>query len=154
MSVKTTLDEIEELLASAWRIPMTNGKCAVATEEIRILLDEIRVLLPKELKKSEFIIAERNNIMLDAKQNAKSIVDNAKKQAQSLISKEEIIKQAKKQASKVLLNAQMQANELRKRTHKYIMELLGKVELDLTRNSQNFKTAFNEIKNLIKKNQP
>ena len=153
MSVKTTLDEIEELLASAWRIPMTNGKCAVSTEEIRMLLDEIRVLLPKELKKSEFIIAERNNIMLDAKQNAKTIVDNAKKQAQHILSEDEIIKQAKKQASQIIVNAQIQTSELRKRTYKYITDLCGKVEVALTKNSQNSKTAFNEIKNLIKKNQ-
>ena len=53
MSVKTTLDEIEELLAGAWRIPMTNGKCAVATEEIRALIDEIRISLPKEIKQSK-----------------------------------------------------------------------------------------------------
>ena len=151
MSVKTTLDEIEELLAAAWKIPMTNGKCAVATEEIRTLIDEIRLSLPKELKQSQLIVSDRNNILLDAKQNAKNIVDAAKKQAQHLLEEEEIIKQARKQASKILMNARVQANELQKKTNKYVMELLGKVELELNRNSQSFKTAFNEIKNIIKK---
>ena len=152
MSIKTTLDEIEEILAAAWRIPMTNGKCAVATEEIRTLLDEIRVSLPKELKQSKLIVSDRNNILLDAKQNAKTIVENAQKQAQRLIEKEEIMKQAKRQASKILMNAQIQASELRKKTNKYVIDFLSKIELELNKNSQNFKTAFNEIKNIIKKN--
>ncbi len=152
MSVKTTLDEIEEILSSAWRIPMTNGKCAVSTEEIRILIDEIRVALPKELKQSKLIVEDRNNILLDAKQNAKNIVENAKKQAQHLVEEESILKEAKKQAAKILMTAKIQASELRKKTNKYMMDLLTKVELELTKNSQNFKNSFSEIKNIIKKN--
>lgn len=152
MSVKTTLDEIEELLAGAWRIPMTNGKCAISTEELRVLIDEIRVALPKELKQSKLIVEDRNNILLDAKQNAKTIIENAKKQAQHMIDEEEIKKQAKKQASQIILNAKIQAAQLRKNTNTYVMDLLSKLEIELNKSSQNFKNSFNEIKKIIKKN--
>lgn len=152
MSVKTTLDEIEELLASAWRIPMTNGRCAVSAEEIRALIDEVRISLPKEIKQSKLIVEDRNNILLDAKQNAKTIIENAQRQAKHLIEEEEIKKQAKKQAAQIILNARTQAAQLRKTTNKYVMELLSKIDITLNQNIQNFKNAFNEIKNIIKKN--
>lgn len=152
MSIRTILDEIEEILARAWRLPLTNGKCIVATEAILELINEIRLALPKEIKQSKMIVEDRNNILLDAKQNAKAIVDSAKSQAQHMMNEEEIIKQAKKQASKILMNSKIQASELRKKTNKYVMSLLSKVENELSKNSQNFKNSYAEIKSIIEKN--
>ena len=88
---------------------------------------------------------------MDAKQNAKLIVENAKKQASHIINEEEIKKQAKKQASQIILNAKIQAAQLRKNTNKYVMDLLSKIEIELNKSTQNIKNAFNEIKNIIKK---
>ncbi len=151
MNIRTILDEIEEILARAWRLPLTNGKCIVATEAILELINEIRLALPKEIKQSKMIVEDRNNILLDAKQSAKAIVDSAKNQAQHMLNEEEIVKQAKKQASKILMNAKIQASELRKKTNKYVMSLLSKFENELSKNSQNFKNSYNEIKSIIDK---
>ena len=68
MSVNDALDEIEKIIASAWRIPMTKGKCAVSVEELQILIDDVRLSLPKEIKQAKIIVENRNDILSDARQ--------------------------------------------------------------------------------------
>lgn len=152
MSVNDALDEIEKIIASAWRIPMTKGKCAVSVEELQILIDDVRLALPKEIKQAKIIVENRNDILSDARQEAKNIINNAKKQAQYMMDETTIVKLAKRKASSLISSAKYKTNEMRQKTNTYVEELITNLDRVISLTSKNFKNSANDIKEIIKKN--
>ena len=152
MTVNDILDTLEDLIDCAWKIPMTNGKCAVSTDEIQNLIDDMRLALPKEIKQSKMIVKDRADILSDAKKEAKNIVDEAKKRAGILVSDSEITKQAQQQAIQTLAQARTQAKELRETANKYVENMLESIENIILTSAQNFKNSHAQIKKIIKSN--
>ena len=151
MTVNSLLDKIENIIAGAWRIPMTKGKCAVSAQEIQNLIDDIRIALPKEIKQAKIIVEDRNNILTDARQEAKNIINNAQKQARYIVSETHIVKQSKKTASKMLTEARHKTNNMRQYTNEYIENVIDNLEKVLQTTLKNFRTNVKETKQVIKK---
>ena len=40
------LDALEDLMDNSWSLPLTGGKCAVDVEQVRDILEEIRLNMP------------------------------------------------------------------------------------------------------------
>ncbi len=154
MNINSLLDKLENIIAGAWRIPMTKGKCAVSAQEIQNLIDDIRLALPKEIKQAKIIVEDRNNILNDARQEAKNIVASAQKQAKYIISETYIVKQSKRTASKMLLEAKHKTNDMRQNTNDYVESLIDNLEKALQLTLKNFRTTVRETKQVIKKNKP
>ncbi len=152
MTVNDILDTLEHLIDCAWRIPMTNGKCAISTDEIQNLVNDIRLTLPKEIKQSKMIVEDRKDILSDAKLEAKNIISDAEKRANKMISENEITKQAQQKASQIISQARTQSKELRKMTNEYVENLLNNMENVISNSAQNLKNAHVEIKKIIKSN--
>lgn len=152
MTVNDILDTLEDLIDSAWKIPMTNGKSAVSTDEIQNLIDDMRLALPKEIKQSKMIVKDRKDILSDAKKEAENIVDEAKKRASILVRDSEITKQAQQQAIQTLAQARTQAKELRETANKYVENMLESIETIILTSAQNFKNSHAQIKKIIKSN--
>ena len=151
MSVNSLLDKLENIIAGAWRIPMTKGRCAIPTKEVQELIDDIRLSLPKEIKESKIIIETRNNILQDAREEAKNIVSNAKKRANYAISETNIVKQSKKTANEMILEARSKTKEMLKKTNSYVENLISELEKVINTTTKNLKVSANEIKQIIKK---
>ena len=151
MSVNSLLDKLENIIAGAWRIPMTKGRCAIPTKEVQELIDDIRLNLPKEIKESKIIIETRNNILQNAREEAKNIVSNAKERANYTISKTNIVRQSKKTANEMILEARSKTKEMLKKTNSYVENLISELEKVINTTTKNFKVSANEIKQIIKK---
>lgn len=154
MNVNSLLDKLENIIAGAWRIPMTKGKCAVSAQEIQNLIDDIRLALPKEIKQAKIIVEDRNNILNDARQEAKNIIGSAQKQARYIISETNIVKQSKRTATKMLLEAKHKTNDMRQNTNEYVESLIDNLEKALQLTLKNFRTTVRETKQVIKKSKP
>lgn len=154
MNVNSLLDKLENIIAGAWRIPMTKGKCAVSAQEIQNLIDDIRLALPKEIKQAKIIVEDRNNILNDARQEAKNIIGSAQKQARYIISETHIVKQSKRTATKMLLEAKHKTNDMRQNTNEYVESLIDNLEKALQLTLKNFRTTVRETKQVIKKSKP
>ncbi len=152
MNVNSLLDKLENIIAGAWRIPMTKGKCAVSAQEIQNLLDDIRLALPKEIKQAKIIIEDRNNILNEAREKSKNMVANATKQANYIISETNIVRESKRTASKMLIEAKHKTNDMRQNTNDYIENLIDNLEKALQLTLKNFRTTVRETKQVIKKN--
>ena len=152
MTINDILDTLEDLIDCAWKIPMTNGKCAVSADEIQNLIDNIRLALPKEIKQSKMIVKDRKDILSDAKKEAENIISDAQKRAKTLVSDSEITKQAQQQAIQTLSQARTQAKELRETANKYVENMLSSIENIILNSAQSFKNSHAEIKKIIKSN--
>lgn len=146
MSVDVFFDEIDELLEKSWTMPLSGGKVVVDLKKLSYLVDKIKVSLPNEIKQAKLIVADRTDIIEDAKAEADGIVNEAEKKAQIMLDQNEIVKQAKAQASDIILNAQTKAKEIRTSTNDYIDDIFKKADEALTANLVDFRKARKSFK--------
>lgn len=104
MIVYERLASIEKLLEEAKRLPLSS-KVMVDADEMGLLLKEIKVSLPEELKQARWISEERKKIITDAHVEADDIIT----EAQDKIDEHELVKLAKEKADALTSKAEEEA---------------------------------------------
>ena len=128
MTVDELLEEIDDLIDKAMRIPLSGGKCMVDAEKIREIVDDIRLHLPGEFKQARAIVSDRADIISDAKREAESIVRASEEKARILISQEEVTKQAQQKARDLLSQSQQKSQAMRRGASDFAEDVLRKSE--------------------------
>lgn len=132
MRVEEILEELEESVKDAWSLPLTGGKGFINVERVSELISEIRDELPNELRQAKAIIADRSQIIAEAKEEAETIVASAEKKAKFMVERDEIVKQAQKKSEEVLMEAKIKSREMKQVTNEYIDELIKRTDETLT----------------------
>lgn len=139
MAIDKYLDRIDDLLEEAWNLPLMGNKRMLDVQKIRDLLDEIRRDLPDEIKGAKAIVSDREEIINDAKAEAKDIIKRAENRAKQLLSDEEIVKTAKAKATEMLGETQARTKEMERAAIDFSENSLKKSEDALL-------IALNEVK--------
>mgnify|MGYP000332870802 FL=1 len=130
MTVNKILEEIENLLVNAGRVPFTN-KCIIEEDDLAQLLDELRDALPQEIMEAKRIINERQRILEEAQQEARKIVEQAQTYISRLTDENVINKQAQEQAAEIVARAAREARELEYSANKYADDVFKYLEENL-----------------------
>lgn len=128
ISTDELLEQMDELLDSATAVPLRPGKVIVSADELRKLIDDIRLHLPQEIRQARAIVAERNDIVADARRDAESITRKAEERARALINKEDILRRAQIAATETKAQAQTQAREIKKASTEYAEGIMRSAE--------------------------
>lgn len=128
MKIEELLDQIDDMVDKAMNIPLTGGKCLIDADKLRDALDGIRANLPVEVRQAKAIVADRSDIIADAKKQAEDIVRKSEERARALIAEEEVTKQAQAQAAEMLNQAQLKAREMRKGAMDFAEDVLQRTE--------------------------
>ena len=64
--VLALLDELEELLENASKVPFSD-KAIVASEDVIGIIDDIRTSLPKDIQQAKWVKDEQDRILSEAK---------------------------------------------------------------------------------------
>ncbi len=147
MTIETILDNIDEILEKSWGVPLSGGKCVVDAEKIRDLIDEVRLNLPSDLKQAKAVVADRNKIILDARNEAESIIKRAEERAKVLVSEEEVVRVANEKAAETLNLAQTKSKEMRQAAFDFSEDMLLKIEKAATECLGSIKETRQALKN-------
>ena len=109
--IEDIIDEIEAYIDDCKPSAFSTNKIVVNRDELESLLQELRTKTPDEIKKYQRMIANREQILADAKQKADQIISQAQVQTNELVSEHQIMQQAYAQANEVILIAQKNAQE-------------------------------------------
>lgn len=120
--IEDIINELYEYVESA-KTNITQSKIVVQREDIFGYLDELRLGIPDEIKRCQKIIANRENIINKANDDAKVIIEEAnlkatqiedegRERAQQLVEETEIMRNAYDQANKMVQNAKKQAEKI------------------------------------------
>lgn len=85
MSIESLLDQIEDILEAGSKVPLSS-KVGVDAKAIRTAIEDIRLSLPNEVTQARAIVADRNNILVKAKNEAVAAVTSAQEKSRALIS--------------------------------------------------------------------
>jgi len=127
MNVMGLLDYLQEEVEDAAKVPFTEN-CMIDRQKMLNIIQDIRVTLPNELMKAETIRNQRNQILEDAEQEARSIIDEAEQRAAQMVEENAITQEAYDKAQQILDSAQVGAEEVRNSANTYVEEILADLE--------------------------
>ena len=128
MNIDDILEQLDDMLDTAWAMPLSGGKVVVDGERVRDLLDSIRANLPSEIRQARAIVKDRGDIVDTAKKEAESIIRNAEERRNQILSHEEIVVQAQEKANEIHAQTQKRAREMRRSAQEYTDDILRRTE--------------------------
>ena len=109
--IEEIIDEIEAYIDDCKPAAFSTNKIVVNKDDLESLMQELRSKTPEEIRKYQRMIANREQILADAKAKAEDIISKAQIQTDELISENAIMQAAYAQANEVVLIAQKTAQE-------------------------------------------
>jgi len=130
--MQTLIDELENLLNSALRMPV-GGKLLMDEAALRHLVEEMRAALPDELRVGQRIAGERDRILADARAQARRIIEDAQHQANAKVDEQGVVQAARQRAREIQAEAEKTATSLRAETDQYVLNQFSALESRLIR---------------------
>ena len=132
MRVEDLINELEDMMNDAKVLPLTGGKAVVDTEAVLDILDDIQDALPGEVRQAKSIVADRSQILAEAKKEAEEIIRAGEEKKKQLVAEDEITKQAQAQAADILSDAKKKSSEKKKAANGYVTDLMKRADETLT----------------------
>jgi cell division septum initiation protein DivIVA len=130
VEIMAMLDRLEDAIAQATKVPLT-GKVLLDPDELLSLMDEMRELLPQEIRDANRVARDREAILTEARDQAESTVREAQALAARLTAEHSVAQEAQKQADELIDQAKRVAREIRQNAMEWADELFGRVQPDL-----------------------
>lgn len=152
LEIMELLQELESTINNASSIPFSH-KAGIDKEEVLNIIEDIKSILPEEVKQAVWINKERHKILNNANQDAELLIEQAKKEANQIIEKavketddmkknsEEIIKsyidsdglvvEAEEKAKSIVEKAEYTAREIKLGSIRYADDVLEGLQYNL-----------------------
>ena len=132
MDILHLVDRLEELFNESRPIPLTHS---VVVDEDRVLeiIDQMRISIPDEVKKSQQVLAQRDRVMAQAQEEANRTLSLAKRRGEESLSRDTIVEAAHERAEQILEQARAEADSVHFEADDYTVETLAALEDELTR---------------------
>ncbi len=161
--LEQVIDDIYEFIEGCKMQPLSQTKIIVPKDALYDLLDELKLRMPDEIKRYQKIIANRDALIADAEEKSAVIQNQAREQANQLISEHEIyreacerantmIQEASRRAEEILGAANEEAEQLRVGALAYTNEILGEAERVLTNAFEATRMRSEELVSILKDN--
>lgn len=127
-NIEDILDQFDDMLDTAWAMPLSGGKIVIDGERARELVESIRAHLPSEIRQARAIVNDRADIVDTAKKEAEGIIRNAEERRNQILSHEEIVVQAQEKANEIHAQTQKRARDMRRSAQEYTDDILRRTE--------------------------
>ena len=132
MNMDDLMEQLDEVLDSGFKMP--GKRVVVDIEKVRAIIDDMRMTMPTEVKQAKGIVADRADIINNAKREADNIIRVAEERAKAMVAQEEITKLAQAKAGEVLAAAQKKSRDMRKAAQDFVDDLMLRSDEMLTAN--------------------
>jgi vacuolar-type H+-ATPase subunit H len=123
MDILQLIDRLEELFNEAKAVPFTHN---VLVDEDRMLeiIDQMRIVIPDEVKKAQQIIGQRDRFLAQAQEEADRTIALAREKADQLIQKDAVTQEAQRRAEQILAQGRADAEATRRDADDYVVDTL------------------------------
>jgi len=132
MRVDELISELQDMVADAKTLPLSGGKVIVEAEKIYDILDEIQDTLPAEVRQAKNIVADRSQIIAEAKKEAEDIIRAAEERKKQMIEQSEVMREAKAEAAELLNDVKAKCAEMRKAANDYVENIMKRTDDAIT----------------------
>ena len=110
MNMDDLIEQLDEVLDGGMKLP--GKRVIVDIEKVRAIVDDMRMTMPTEIKQAKGIVADRADILNNAKREADGIIRAAEERQKAMIAEEEITKLAQAKAGEILAAAQKKGRDM------------------------------------------
>ena len=132
MRVDELISELQDLVADSKTLPLSGGKVIVDAEKIYDILDEIQDTMPAEVRQAKNIVADRGQIIAEAKKEADDIIRAAEERKKQLIDQSEVMREAKAESTELINAAKAKSAEIRKAANDYVENIMKRTDDAIT----------------------
>ena len=132
MRVEELLNELQDLIADSKTLPLSGGKVIVDSEKVYDILEEIQDTLPAEVRQAKNIVADRSQIIAEAKKEAEDIIRAAEERKKQMIDQSEVMREARAEAAELLNDVKAKAAEMRKAANDYVDSIMRRTDEAIT----------------------
>ena len=145
MDILHLVDRLEELVNSARQVPLTNN-IMVDQDRLIDLIDQMRVSIPEEVKKSQKTLNERDKILAQAKEEAERTLMVAREERDKMMLRESVAMAAQTKADQIIANAKQEADGVKADADNYVVDVLSQLEEQLDRTLQQARNGIEVLK--------
>jgi len=110
MDLMHLVDRLEELVASAQKMPIGN-RAIIDRRRLLDIIDQMRIAIPEEVREAQAMVMRREEIRREAEEEARIIVARAEEHASRLVEAHEITEAARRRAQEVAQQAEARLEE-------------------------------------------
>jgi hypothetical protein len=132
MDILHLIDRLEELFNESRSFPFTH---TVMVDEDRMLdiIDQMRISIPEEIKKSQQLTAQRDRIMAQAQEEANRTLAMAREKSEQLVERDSIVQSAQVRAEQIIEQARLECEKTKREADEYVLSTLQQMEIELER---------------------
>jgi len=145
MDILHLVDRLEELFNESHSLLWTK-KVLVDEERMLDLIDQMRLAIPEEIKKSQQIINQKELVIAKAHEEARRTIDLAKQQGENLVERDVIVKNAEIMAEEIRQRAREDTKMIKHEADAYAIESLEHLELELAKILAQVRNGINALK--------
>lgn len=132
MDIQHLVDRLEDLIDEGRHFPFS--KFTLIDEERALeLIDQMRISIPEEIEKAARVLAQRDRVLAQANEEAARIVQSARDRGDQLVDREAMVQAAQSRAANIVEQARQEAEVITRDADGYVMDVLGKLENELTK---------------------
>lgn len=147
MRVDDLILELQDMVNNARVMPLSKDKkVLVSGERIFDILDEMEDTLPSEIRQAKNIVADREQIIAEAKSNGEEIIRQAEERRKVMVSEHEITRAAEAQGREIVADAKKKANEITKAANSYVDDIMKRTDDVITSCAQEIRKARQNFK--------
>src|SRR5690242_17304310 len=132
MDLQYLIDRLEGMVTGAKRMPITN-KLMLDEQELADLIDQMRTVLPEEVRSARKVLRERDSIIAEAQQQADDILKTAHEQAEMLLDQQGLMAEAEARAHQYMEEVEADVQERINGADEYARQVLGQLREQLSR---------------------
>ena len=132
MDLQYLIDRLETMVTGAKRVPIS-GRLMLDEQELADLIDQMRTVIPEEVRTARKIMRERDSILAEAQQQADDILKNAHQQAEMLLDEQGLLAEAQARANQYMEDVESQAQERIQGADEYARQVLTQLRDQLGR---------------------
>ncbi len=130
VDIQQELNRLEEIILASPHIPLTR-RTLVDEEKLLDHLDLVRLHLPAVFQEAQDIVQQKKEILLQAEQYARELVEAAEARAAQILNDMEIVRQAELQAKQILQQVQQECDAAQKQSMDEINQLRRQAQQEL-----------------------
>ena len=132
MDILHLIDRLEELFNESRALPFTH---TVMVDEDRMLdiIDQMRISIPEEIKKSQQLTTQRDRILAQAQEEANRTLALAREKSEQLVERDSIVLSAQARAEQIIEQARLECDKVKRDADEYALNTLQQIEIELER---------------------
>ncbi len=141
MDILHLVDRLEELFNESRPVWFTHS---VIVDEDRLLdlIDQMRITIPEEIKKSQQLLTQRDRILAQAQEEANRTIALAREKSEKLVEKDSVTQAAQVRAEQLVAQAKNECLQTKKEADEYVLQTLNNLQIELEKSLSQVKNGI------------